>query len=84
MRSFISQVSSTAVVLAAVAAAQNFRVVGQIYSGTPGDTYTYRTWYGDGNLFVGPKIPASLENTLNFTSYEICGFDILTLADING
>lgn len=58
----------SAALLASTVAAQNFRVIGQIYSGTPGETYNYRTWYGDGNMYIGPKIPANLENTLNFTS----------------
>lgn len=68
MRSFVTKITGAAAVLAGAAAAQEFRVVGSVYNGVPGEIYTYRTWYGDGNLYVGPHIPASVQTALNFTS----------------
>ncbi|CAI6090064.1 unnamed protein product [Clonostachys chloroleuca] len=67
MPSIFKKAMAAGAVFSAAASAQNFRVVGQLYTGTPGETITYRTWYGDGNLYVGPKVPASVSNALNFT-----------------
>lgn len=71
MRSFVSKIAGAAAVFAGAATAQEFRVVGSVYTGTPGEIYTYRTWYGDSNLYVGPRVPASVENALNFTSESL-------------
>jgi hypothetical protein len=68
MRSLASKIAGAAAVLAGAASAQEFRVVGSIYTGVPGEIYTYRAWYGDSNLYVGPRVPASVGNALNFTS----------------
>lgn len=68
MVSFTSKLTGAAVLLAGVTSAQNFRVVASIYTGTPGEIYEHRAWYGDGNMYIGPHIPSSIENPLNFTS----------------
>ncbi|KFA60135.1 hypothetical protein S40285_10849 [Stachybotrys chlorohalonatus IBT 40285] len=57
----------TAILMAGVASAQNFRVVADILSSIPGQGSQSRTWYGDGNLYVGPFVPATVTNALNFT-----------------
>lgn len=59
MVSFTTKVAGATALLAGAVSAQNFRVVAE-----PG----WRTWYGDGNMYVGARIPESLENTLNYTS----------------
>jgi hypothetical protein len=68
MVSFTSKVAGATALLAGAVSAQNFRVVATHYTGTPGETFEWRTWYGDGNMYIGPHIPESLENTLNYTS----------------
>lgn len=68
MVSFTTKVAGATALLAGAASAQNFRVMATHYKGTPGETIEWRTWYGDGNMYSGPHIPESLENTLNYTS----------------
>lgn len=65
MRSFAV---GAAALLAGVANAQNFRVTAWVVE-VPGEKYwEQRVWYGDGNLYVGAHVPASVQNALNFTS----------------
>lgn len=61
----VTKIVGVAALLASVAHAQNFRVVASFNTGL---TTNYRAWYGDGHMYIGPWVPASLENTLNFTS----------------
>lgn len=68
MQSSIKKFMAVGAALVAGANSQNFRVVGEVYNGTPGSTIKYRTWYGDGNVYVGPHIPEGIQNALNFTS----------------
>ncbi|KAI9166439.1 hypothetical protein HJFPF1_02541 [Paramyrothecium foliicola] len=53
---------AAALATASTAAAQNFRVVANF-----GGNSQVRTWYGDGNLYVGALVPEGLEKALNFT-----------------
>jgi hypothetical protein len=66
MQSFLSTLAA-ATAFAAVSSAQTFNVIGQIYTGTPGETYSYRTWYGDGNMYIGTHVPEDVESAFNFT-----------------
>lgn len=73
--SSLAIIAGLVVAMAGAAQAQNFRVIGSIYTGTPGEIYTYRAWYGDGNMYIGPHVPASIENPLNFTSESTMTID---------
>lgn len=65
MRSFVA---GAAALLAGVASAQEFRAVAYVVE-VPGETYyQQRVWYGDGNLYVGARVPEGVQNALNFTS----------------
>lgn len=55
-----------AIFLATVVAAQKFNI-SALYAEN-GKIYQMRAWYGDGNLYVGPRIPAGIQNAFNITS----------------
>lgn len=64
----LGKVSGAAALLAGLASAQNFRVVGEVYNGTPGDIWSLRTYYADGEVYMGQVIPDEVTTSLNYTS----------------
>ena len=64
----LSKISGATALLAGLASAQNFRVVGEVYNGTPGDIWSLRTYYADGEMYMGPIVPAEVSNALNYSS----------------
>ncbi|KAH7305917.1 hypothetical protein B0I35DRAFT_110207 [Stachybotrys elegans] len=62
----------SAAVMAGAASAQSFRITAQVYNGVPGEIYESRTWYADGNLYVGPIVPQSVQTSANFTRKHLC------------
>ncbi|KAI9903687.1 hypothetical protein N3K66_000216 [Trichothecium roseum] len=63
----LGKISGAATLLAGLASAQNFRVVGEVYNGTPGDIWSLRTYYADGEVYMGQVIPDEVTTALNYT-----------------
>ncbi|RYO74642.1 hypothetical protein DL764_010795 [Monosporascus ibericus] len=65
MGSLLNRFAGLPALFAAAVYARDFNVSTQYHEG--GQLFNSRVWYGDGNLYVGAKVPASVQTTFNIT-----------------
>ncbi|RYP51070.1 hypothetical protein DL768_003514 [Monosporascus sp. mg162] len=65
MGSFMNRFAGLSALFAAAVYAQDFNISTQYHEG--GQLLNSRVWYGDGNLYVGAKVPASIQTAFNIT-----------------